>query len=103
MSASRRVCAVSGGGRRASLVTGGHYPDCRTPEGVFDLLGNLWEWTDPGQRNPEGLPVIDKRGAAHYSAEPQLCSYSSVGSHAPSFDGTIGFRCCSDPLPGDPP
>ena len=77
------------------LSTTGSRPECRTPEGVFDLAGNLWEWTDPGLRDEAGLPRIDKRGAAHYSAESQPCTYDSVGSHAPSFDGTIGFRCCA--------
>lgn len=84
-------------GSAGLLERRGAYPECHTPEGVYDLLGNLWEWTDPGLRNPEGRPVIDKRGAAHYSAEPQGCSYHSIGSHEPAFDGTIGFRCCAPP------
>ena len=92
------ICGLSGQGQRAWLSPGGSHPDCRTPEGVYDLLGNLWEWTDPGLRSPDGRPVVDKRGAAHYSAEPQTCAYGAVGSHDPAFDGTIGFRCCAAPL-----
>lgn len=84
---------------KAPLSPTGSRPECRTPEGVYDLAGNLWEWTDPGLKDEAGLPRIDKRGAAHYSAEPQPCTYDSVGTHAPDFDGTIGFRCCASLAP----
>ncbi len=90
------VCAI---GDRSSfekvpLAKSGAFPACRTSEGVYDLMGNLWEWADPGKKDAAGLPQIDKRGGGHYGAEAVPCTYGSPGSHAPSFDGTIGFRCC---------
>lgn len=78
-----------------SHADNGSSPHCRTPEGVYDLEGNLWEWTDPGQQGQDGLPLIDKRGGGHYSGDIAECDQAAVGSHAPSFDGTIGFRCCT--------
>lgn len=68
---------------------------CRSPEGVLDLAGNLWEWTDPRQTGPDGAPLIDKRGGGYYTVDPVPCAKAAVGTHEPSFDGTIGFRCCT--------
>jgi formylglycine-generating enzyme required for sulfatase activity len=80
-----------GGGVMAS----GGAPGCATPEGVYDLAGNLWEWTDPGQLGPDGSPLIDKRGGGYYTVDGVPCAREAVGTHAPDFDGTIGFRCCA--------
>ncbi|MCB9778661.1 MAG: SUMF1/EgtB/PvdO family nonheme iron enzyme [Alphaproteobacteria bacterium] len=80
------------------LRASGGMPTCVTPEGVYDLEGNLWEWTDPGERDDAGLPRIDKRGGGFYSGDVAGCAKGAIGSHAPEFDGTIGFRCC---MPAD--
>ncbi|NOY26811.1 MAG: SUMF1/EgtB/PvdO family nonheme iron enzyme, partial [Oligoflexia bacterium] len=55
----------------------GSFPKCRTPAGVFDLEGNLWEWTDPQRQDPQGLPLIDKRGGGHYSGRTCPCDQAA--------------------------
>ena len=84
--------------KQAELAASGASPNCHTRSGVHDMLGNLWEWSNPGIVGANGLPQIDKRGGGHYGAEPVSCDRSAVGSHTPSFEGTIGFRCCSAPI-----
>jgi len=83
--------------KQAELGASGASQGCHTRSGVHDMLGNLWEWSNPSSVGPDGLPQIDKRGGGHYGAEPVSCDRSAVGSHTPSFEGTIGFRCCSAP------
>jgi len=34
----------------AGLVPTGSHPDCAGPTGVYDLVGNAWEWVDSGAR-----------------------------------------------------
>ncbi len=77
-----------------TLSASGHSPGCHTPEGVYDLEGNLWEWVDPGKTAADGTPVTDKRGGGYYSATVATCGQAAVGGHRPDWDGTIGFRCC---------
>ncbi|MEC7240145.1 MAG: SUMF1/EgtB/PvdO family nonheme iron enzyme [Myxococcota bacterium] len=76
------------------LTLTGEMPECRTPSGIFDMQGNLWEWVDSGARTAQGLPIVDKRGGGHYGAAPVKCSRHADGQHPPEWDGTIGFRCC---------
>ncbi len=82
------------GGMR-DLAPSGSYPWCRSKAGVFDLLGNIWEWSDPGQVGADGRPIIDKRGGAHYSRQIATCGQAAVGSHPPDWIGSVGFRCCA--------
>jgi sulfatase modifying factor 1 len=58
----------------------GANPGCVTPEGVFDLHGNLHEWID----DPE---VINGAG----------CGYTTSAHDFGYHDYSTGFRCCRDP------
>lgn len=74
---------------------GGSWPECHTPEGVYDLLGNAWEWADPGLRDEDGVPMTDKHGGALYTYDPAGCGFTATGVDRPIMTGTVGFRCCT--------
>lgn len=72
------------------LARSGAYEGCMTPDGVFDLHGNLHEWVD----DPSGV----FRGGFYVDAEinGDGCSYVTT-AHSPGYhDYSTGFRCCRD-------
>lgn len=93
------VCAVAnadGTTKWTDTQPTGSLPSCVSPEGVYDQVGNAWEWADPGVTGDDGLPITAKLGGAWYAgAGDAACGIRAHDEHPPSFDGTIGFRCCS--------
>jgi len=85
---------MSGG--MVPLAQTGSYPWCRTPTGVYDLMGNLWEWSDPGLKADNGMPITDKRGGAHYARKISSCAQTAVDTHKANWVGSVGFRCCAE-------
>ncbi|MFP4522139.1 MAG: formylglycine-generating enzyme family protein [Fibrobacterota bacterium] len=78
---------------RGNIVSSGSKTKCRSPEGVFDMCGNLAEWTkdrwDPNLSNK----VV--RGGSFMSRE-QYSRCTFRGSNDPKIHArTIGFRCCT--------
>jgi Sulfatase-modifying factor enzyme 1 len=73
-----------------SLLPGGAKTACTTPEGVFDIVGNLHEWTaDPSGHFRGGYYVdtwLNGRG----------CDYVTTAHEARYWDYSTGFRCCAD-------
>lgn len=77
-----------------TLARAGSYASCESPYGVFDLVGNLHEWT--AEKN-KGNGVF--RGG--YFNEAELngsgCSYKTTAHLFDYHDYSTGFRCCADP------
>ena len=79
------------------LAKTGEYRDCVSPDGAYDMVGNLHEWVDePPDVNGHGR----FRGGWYGDAELNLpgCLYVT-SKHEPTYhDYSTGFRCCADAL-----
>ncbi len=75
----------------------GDNPDCVGAAGVYDLVGNVEEWT---RRRTSSDPDFEGNLKGRYWAESRTCQ-SGVTTHGDGFRFyEIGFRCCRDPGPG---
>ncbi len=67
---------------------------CVREEGIFDLTGNVEEWT---QRRDGGTASFHGNLKGRYWAETRTCQ-NNITSHGDGFRFyEIGFRCCRDP------
>lgn len=67
----------------------GTYPDGRSPYGVDDMFGNVWEWVS----DPEKSGKRAMRGCS-WSSRPKLCRVSNIKwLRGDSRRGSYGFRC----------
>ncbi len=72
------------------LTPTGDHPGCVTPEGVFDMMGNLHEWTaDPSGTFRGGFYVDTVRNGPG-------CLYRTTAHNRQHWDYSTGFRCCAD-------
>lgn len=82
----------------------GAMSQCRTPTGIYDQSGNVWEWEDACN---DGVGLCRTRGGGfdEVSLEPALrCDSAYSDSGVIGFDrrgrhAAIGFRCCADAVP----
>lgn len=73
------------------LARTGAHDECVTAEGVFDLMGNLHEWTaDPEGTFRGGFYVDTVRNGPG-------CLYRTTAHGRAHWDYSTGFRCCADP------
>jgi hypothetical protein len=74
-------------------TSAGTKPGCVGAAGVFDLTGNVEEWT---QRRDGGEPSFHGNLKGRFWAEPRTCQ-QGVKTHGDTFRFyEIGFRCCMD-------
>ncbi|MGB7511655.1 MAG: SUMF1/EgtB/PvdO family nonheme iron enzyme [Pelodictyon phaeoclathratiforme] len=75
----------------AATTLVGSYPDGATPEGLHDLLGNVWEWMDNWY--DENKQFRSMRGGSWFNdADALRCSSRSGSCPGYSRYGSIGFR-----------
>lgn len=93
----------------ATLVEVGIYEKGKSPYGVYDVAGNVWEWVadwyDPDyyqtspERNPKGpLTGTDKtiRSSGWHVETPQVRIFTRVKSRPTDRNHSTGFRCAMD-------
>ena len=68
----------------------GSYPDGATPEGLYDMAGNVWEWMENWYDDDKNRKTL--RGGSWY-LDAELLACSSRGILNPSFwSNSYGFR-----------
>lgn len=72
----------------------GQYSKCKNAFGVYDMVGNLHEWT----ADVRGTRGVFRGG---YYQDTRLngdgCKYKTVAHDVSYHDYSTGFRCCADP------
>jgi formylglycine-generating enzyme required for sulfatase activity len=67
---------------------------CETPGGIFDMSGNLKEWTG-SLRAPGPPPAYAVRGGAYDTPPGGLtCGFDFVVAESTLLFPNLGFRCC---------
>lgn len=68
------------------------HPASKTPEGVDDLFGNVWEWLSPPER--DGIPNV-ARGASWHNDSVDTLEGLNAGGFTAGFErnDVVGFRC----------
>ncbi|MEM6733715.1 MAG: SUMF1/EgtB/PvdO family nonheme iron enzyme, partial [Myxococcota bacterium] len=74
---------------------------CGSAEGVFDMSGNLAEWTSTPVAREPGSDVLNDRAVRGGSFRSNFSALRCVGEEFRAAPGTladdIGFRCCAEP------
>jgi hypothetical protein len=69
----------------------GAFPDCVSDQGVYDMVGNLDEWTADVNGTFQGGYWLDT------SEHGEGCAYRTIAHGYEYRDYSTGFRCCAEP------
>ena len=92
-----------------TLMPVGSYEAGKSPFGVYDMAGNVWEWVNDWydaqyyekspQKNPKGPDACVKkviRGAGWQNETPTVRIFTRVESDPAMRNESTGFRCAAD-------
>ena len=71
----------------------GAFPDCVNDYGVYDMVGNLHEWTADPHGTFQGGYWLDT------DLHGEGCAYRTIAHDFGYHDYSTGFRCCAAPEP----
>jgi sulfatase modifying factor 1 len=74
-----------------TLANTGGFPECVNDFGLYDMVGNLHEWTADPNGTFQGGYWLDT------SLHGDGCAYRTIAHPFDYRDYSIGFRCCVDP------
>ncbi len=79
------------------LAKTGSFPQCVSPDGALDMVGNLHEWTE----GPDVYGHVGFRGGSYGDSEKNGpgCFYVTTVHESTYHDYSTGFRCCADIRP----
>lgn len=82
------------GASRAGTCPVGSFPRSRTPDGIDDLFGNVWEWLSPPSRN--GVANVS-RGSSWNNDSIDTLEGDNAGGFTSDFvrNDVVGFRCAA--------
>ena len=90
----RGVCWDAGDSKKNKPLGTGRRGACRSPEGVYDLTGNIQEWVGV---TPEKAVLL---GGGWYAQDKSSCGAAGT-RFGPGYENrSTGFRCCADAPPG---
>lgn len=72
----------------------GIYKDGKSPYGVYDMGGNVWEWTDSWYNKERNLRTI--KGGSWLSPSVNIRSAIRLGENPNMVANDYGFRCVTD-------
>ena len=76
-----------------TLARTGAFTHCRSPDGTYDMVGNLHEWIEDTGGTFKGGFYVDAEINGHG------CLYTTTAHAGTYHDYSTGFRCCKDAAP----